>query len=253
MRRMSVLLAILAALMLSSCTQKQTSTESESGDQHATVIMRDGTKTTGFVTESSSSEITIEGDDNITRTIPMTKVRSIEYDEAAAAPEAVEPEEEPAPAASAPPVTKKPVTTTKRPAAAPAPVAKTMQPAEPDKPAPAPRPAPRTYEIPAGAEINVRSLEAIDSSKTEEGQVYEGEISQDVLDDSGKVVIPKRSSAQIEILSASQGGRIRGASDLVLNLKSVFIGGRSYSVKTESVAQRGREGVGANKRTAWHF
>ena len=64
------------------------------------------------------------------------------------------------------------------------------------------------------------------------------------------MVIPAGSNAQAVIRSASQGGRFRGASDLVLDLQSVSIGGRQYQISTADFQQKGREGVGANKRTA---
>jgi outer membrane lipoprotein SlyB len=266
MRRMLMLLAVLAALTFSSCTQNPTGTSPESSNRHATVNMQDGTKTAGVVMKSSDAEITIAGDDNITRTIPMNQVRSIEYDDAVAAPEAAAPAAESSPAAAPSPAgSPAPQAVAKhsaapKSAAAPAPVAKSSQPVSqaqtaadptPAQPTAAPTPAPpRTLEIPAGATISVRTLEAIDSAAAAEGQVFDGEISQDVLDASGEVVIPKRSSAQIIILSASKGGKIKGASDLVLDLKSINIGGRNYNVETEDISKQGKEGLGANKRTA---
>ncbi len=51
-------------------------------------------------------------------------------------------------------------------------------------------------------------------------------------------------------MSASGGGRIRGASDLVLDLRSVTIGGRRYRLDAANLEQRGKSGVGANRRTA---
>ncbi len=229
MNRMLLFVAVLAALVMSSCTQTQTGTTPESGGRHATVIMQDGTKTAGTVVKSSSEEITIAGDDNITRTIPMAQVRSIEYSDVA-------------PAASAPETAAAPETA---PAARPASTASRTRSAPPNSPAPR-----RTYTVPAGAQIAVRTDEAIDSAATQEGQVFAGEVTKDVLDQTGEVAIPKGSNAQIVIQSASKGGRIRGASDLVLGLKSVTIGGQSYSIESEVVSQRGREGIGANKRTA---
>jgi hypothetical protein len=104
--------------------------------------------------------------------------------------------------------------------------------------------------VPAGTQISVRTDQEINSASAAEGQAFAGEVTKDVVDSAGDVAIPKGSSAQIVIKSASKGGSIRGASDLVLDLKSVTIGGQRYGVQTEEIGQRGREGVGANKRTA---
>lgn len=240
MNRILMCLAVLAALMASSCAQKQTSTNPEAG-KRATVTMRDGTKTAGTLTKSSNTEITIAGDDNITRTIPMDQVRLIEYvDVAATAPAA------PAPAArsAAPAPVAKP--------AAPAPAANPVSPVEkPQAAAPLGNPQQhQIYEVPKGAPIAVRTDEAIDSATAKEGQVFGGEVTKDVLDVNGELAIPKGSSAQIVIMSASKGGRFRGASDLTIDLQSVTIGGRRYSIETEEVSQKGRQGIGANRRTA---
>ena len=79
---------------------------------------------------------------------------------------------------------------------------------------------------------------------------FAAEVTKEVRDSDGDVVIPRGSNAQIVIKSAAKGGRFRGASDLVLDLNSVSIDGRLYQLDTTSVSERGRNGVGANKRTA---
>ncbi|HLH17327.1 MAG TPA: hypothetical protein VKX45_08910 [Bryobacteraceae bacterium] len=106
-----------------------------------------------------------------------------------------------------------------------------------------------TFTVPAGSEISVRTEETIDSAQAVEGQTYAAEVTQDVRDESGKCVIPRGANAQVVIVSAAKGGHFRGASDLVLDLGSVSVDGRRYSVTTDTIAERGHEGVGANKRT----
>src|SRR5215831_9299723 len=78
--------ATLGALFfLASCANKQAS------GQHATILMRDGATLTGTVTATSSSEITLAADDNTTHKVPMTQVKSIEYDDTAPAQTAATP------------------------------------------------------------------------------------------------------------------------------------------------------------------
>jgi hypothetical protein len=107
----------------------------------------------------------------------------------------------------------------------------------------------KTYELPAGTEISVRTEETIDSGRAAEGQTFPAEVTRDVLDAAGDVVISRGSNAQIVIRSASKGGRFRGASDLVMDLASVSVDGRQYRLSTEDLAERGRSGIGANRRT----
>jgi hypothetical protein len=108
----------------------------------------------------------------------------------------------------------------------------------------------RTYTVPAGAEISVRNEETIDSSRAAEGQQYPAEVTRDVRDAAGDVVIPRGANAAIVIRSASRGGHFRGASDLVMDLGSVSVDGQQYQLTTSNVAERGHNGVGKNKRTA---
>jgi hypothetical protein len=108
----------------------------------------------------------------------------------------------------------------------------------------------KTYQLPVGTEISVRAEETIDSSKGSEGQTYAAEVTKDVLDADGAVVIPDGSNAKIVIKSASKGGRFTGQSDLALDLRAISVEGQEYLIGTSDLQQRGREGVGANKRTA---
>ncbi len=137
---------------------------------------------------------------------------------------------------------------TAAPAAAPA--STTTRAARPSRPRPTQEHiTTTTYEVPAGAEISVRNAVEIDSATATEGQTFAADVTKDVLDATGKVVIPDGADALIVIKSAG-GGQTKGASDLVLDLKSVAVGGRQYALNTVDLAEKGKEGVGKNKRTA---
>ena len=225
-RRTTFLVATLGALfLLASCATKPAS------GQHATVFMRDGSTLTGTVTATSPSEITLAGDDNTTHTVPMTQVKSIEYDEAAA-PQTSATQTGAAPAGSA---------SARR--ASDAVHEHHYHPTQAEIHT-------KTYVLPAGTKVAVRTEDTIDSAKAAEGQTYAAEVADGVLDENGDVVIPRGSNAQIVIRSASKGGRFHGASDLVLDLQSISVEGQEYLVSTTDVKQTGRQGVGANKRTA---
>ena len=233
-------------LLLASCSN---SPVPSAGGQHATVTMRDGSAVTGTVLESSAQEIKLKGDDQITRTIPMTQVRAVDYGDAATA---AVPAPAPAGAASAPPPQS-------APASAPPP--QSAPPSGPSATAAAPAPEPphyhapetavttKTYVAPAGSEISVRAEETIDSAKAVEGQTFTADVTRDVRDAAGDVVIPRGANARIIIRSASGGGKFKGKADLVLDLASVSVGGRQYALDTVDLEQKGRDGVGVNKRT----
>ena len=227
MKKQFVLSTLLTLAVLSSCSRNI------GGAQRATVLMRDGTSVSGTIVSNSGGEIQIAGDDKVTRTIPMAQVRSIDYDETPQATVASNQSQ---------PVATPPATSTPSPAPREALHREHYHPVESAM-------TTKTYELPAGTEISVRNEESIDSGKAAEGQIFPAEVTRDVLDAAGNVVIPRGSNGQIVILSASKGGRFRGASDLVMDLASVSIDGQQYHLSTADLAERGRSGIGANRRT----
>lgn len=218
---------LFAVLFVCACTKQA------GGGQHATVEMRDGTEVSGTVLSSSASEIQLAGDDKVTRTIPMTQVRSVEYDDASQQAASA-----PANASSATPASTAPAQPRRR----------EMRHENHYHPTEAAITT-TTHELPPGTEVSVRNEETIDSGKAVEGQTFPAEVTADVLDASGNVVIPRGANAKIVIRSVSKGGKIRGASDLVLDLASVSVDGRLYDISTADLAQHGKSGIGANRRT----
>src|SRR5215467_13014559 len=80
MQRIWILAAILSLLLITGCSQKDSSeAASDSNAAHAVVSMRDGTTVAGTVTSSTPSQITLNVDGGGTRTILMKDVRSVDY------------------------------------------------------------------------------------------------------------------------------------------------------------------------------
>lgn len=202
--------------------------------RHASIIMRDGTLYSGIVTSSSGDQLTLAGDDRRTYTLAMKDVKSLQYDDTTTQAQATSP--------SGPPV----ASPTPPPAEQPAPVEN----------APPPQYHPReseiearTFVVPPGTEIPVRTDETIDSRTASDGQTWAARITRDIRDRGGRVVIPRGSNALVVIRSASRGGAFHGAADLVLGLGSVSVEGRRYRLISSDIDERGR-GAGANRRTA---
>lgn len=208
------LLALLLPLSLGLVSCAKRDAASATGP-HATVTLRDGSSYTGRVTASTPTQVTLIGDDNQVRTLNMPNVKSIEYWDTPVA-QGQPPPDQPHPEHYHP--DQSAVTT-------------------------------KTYVVPAGAHISVRAEETIDSRRAVEGQTFAAEVTRDVVDADGAVVIPHGSNAQIVIRSASRGGHFKGRSDLVMDLASVSIGGQQYQLETNDVVRMGKQGVGANRRT----
>jgi hypothetical protein len=247
MRRSIALIALIGAIVLSSCAKKESGEAPKTGAEatapatqpaggpHATVSLNDGSKVAGTIVASTGTDMVVAGDDGIERKIPLKQVKSVEYGEAQPARQAGR-EPAPPPAKSAGQPARAQQQSRREPAAAAPPAA--------------PAVTSRTYELPVGSQVSVRTNEAINSGTAAEGQSFDAQVTRDARDANGDVVIPRGSDARIVIKSASKGGRIRGASDLVLDLQSVTINGRSYAIETADISQKGKSGVGANKRTA---
>jgi hypothetical protein len=222
---MKVAATLVLLLSVAAC-----SGTSSGGGQRATVQLRDGSSVTGTVVSSSADEIKITGDDNVTRTLPMAQVRAVDYGDASAAGGG-------GVAASASAAPTMAGSAARRPAAA--------------------RPRPTlddittdTHMVPIGTEVSVQTEETIDGSTAADGQTFAANVTEPVKDAESKVVIPAGAKAQVVIRSLTQGGKIRGRDDLVLDLASVSIDGRQYALSTADLEEKGKQGIGANKRTA---
>ena len=256
---MKVAATLVVMLLLSACNSTPTT------GPRATVQMRDGSRVIGMVVSSTSTELRMVGDDGVTRIIPMSTVRAVNYGEASdVASTAV------APAA---PVRRAPAAAPTAPAqpatavapASPAPEATSAASTPPIAAAPAVTPVSEvtpvarptlddittdTHVLPSGTEVSVQTNETIDGSTAADGQTFDANVTESVRDADGKVVIPAGAKAQILIKSLTQGGKIRGQSDLVLDLAAVSIDGRQYALSTADLEQKGKAGLGTNKRSA---
>ena len=192
-------------------------------DLPAYVTLTDGSKYKGVLVSKEGSQLTFRGDNGATRTFDSRDVKSIKFgDDTQSSASAERPKR------------------ASRPAPAPAQTAESNTPAPP--------PAPREIVIPSGTQVSVRTNEAIDSKKASTGQTFSAVISQSVVDDSGAVAIPRGSPATLVIREAA-AGKVK-ANELVLDLRSVSVGGRDYRVESSHLTEKGKSGLGANKRTA---
>jgi hypothetical protein len=103
--------------------------------------------------------------------------------------------------------------------------------------------------LPAGTQLVILTNEAIDSKTAASNQLFSAQVDQDVIDNSNELIVPKGSPAQLIIRTVSSGG-VTGSSEITLDIQSITVNGRRYNVTTTDLKQKGRSGLGANKRTA---
>jgi hypothetical protein len=93
-----------------------------------------------------------------------------------------------------------------------------------------------------GTEIKIRTDQNI-PAKPSLGATYSATVSDDVLDRSGAVIIPRGSPARL-VAVEGEGGK-----DVALDLRSVTVNDRKYLLAVDT-RKSGGAGVGANTRTA---
>jgi hypothetical protein len=225
-----VLVIYFVLAFLGGCN-KQAST----GGQTATLSLKDGTTVTGTVTKSDASSITIQTPAGVVSTYPVNQISSINYASNVSTPPAQQ--SSPAPAdSSAPPS-----------ASTPATVSSSVTASEPDRQF---TPAETFVTIPSGTTIAVRTDQTIDSQTATAGQTYPGVVARDVLDTNGRVAISRGSLATLVIRESTAQGKVEGRSELAVDVAAVRVQGRRYRLETTDFVERGREGLGANERTA---
>ena len=104
--------------------------------------------------------------------------------------------------------------------------------------------APTNRTISSGTEIKVRTDQKI-PAKPARNTNFSATVSDDVMDNTGAVIIPRGAPATLVAVASDDG------KDTVLDLRSVRLNNRSYLLTTNAPAQSSAPGgLGANKRTA---
>jgi hypothetical protein len=102
--------------------------------------------------------------------------------------------------------------------------------------------------VPERTEITIRTNEGVDSKRAQDGQLFSATVVNEVRDSAGGLAIPSGTPAKL-VISNSKGHGAVSSSELVLDLYSVTVGGREYRAITSNVVEKGKQGLGANKRT----
>ena len=107
----------------------------------------------------------------------------------------------------------------------------------------------RGLVVPAGTELLVRTVESIDSRNAGLDQHFSALVEEEVVNGSGRVIVPEGSGAQLIIRHLSSGGQT-GSPEMVLDVRSIVVDGRRYMVSTTDLTLDSDTGIGKNKRTA---
>jgi hypothetical protein len=100
--------------------------------------------------------------------------------------------------------------------------------------------------VPAGAVIPVQLIDGMSSDQNVAGQMFRATLDAPVVIH-GRMVFPRGTNAWVQLVRVHSGGKVKGRSELQLQLTSIDSGGLRYPVRSNVVSIRGsRQG----RRTA---
>jgi len=98
--------------------------------------------------------------------------------------------------------------------------------------------APAPTELPAGTNLVVRMIEAVDSEKATVGQTFRASLVEAVnFPGTGRVAFPRDSDVVVKLVNTKDSGKLAGKAELTLSLWSVKVGDRIVDVDTQTVTK----------------
>jgi hypothetical protein len=107
------------------------------------------------------------------------------------------------------------------------------QPVQPPTP-----PPPRQVEVPASSTLTVRMIDGVDSSVNNAGEIFHASLESPLVVEND-VVVPRGADIYVRLVSASSAGRMKGKSELHLELVKMEFQGRSYPLVSSTYSVTG--------------
>ena len=104
----------------------------------------------------------------------------------------------------------------------------------------------KTITVPAGTRILIRMVDSIDSSKQKTGYRFTANLETN-LQVNGVTVAPRGATVYGRLASAESAGRMKGSSELTLELTDIVIKGTTYPLVTSTYEVKGQ---GEGSKTA---
>jgi hypothetical protein len=131
------------------------------------------------------------------------------------------------------PAAQMPSDSQQQPDAAPAPPPPAAMP-----PPPPPPPQPTQVEVAAGTTVSIRTIDSIDSSVNQAGEMFHASLDAPIVV-GNDVVVPKGADVFVRLANASSAGKISGQSELRLELVKLEFQGQSYPLVSSTYSQQG--------------
>jgi hypothetical protein len=105
-------------------------------------------------------------------------------------------------------------------------------------PTPTPPTQPRQVEVPASSTLTVRMIDGVDSSVNSASEIFHASLESPLVVDND-VVVPRGADIYVRLVSASSAGRMKGKSELHLELVKMEFQGRSYPLVSSTYSITG--------------
>jgi hypothetical protein len=106
----------------------------------------------------------------------------------------------------------------------------------PDAAAAAAAPARTPVELPAGANIVIRMIDAVDSEVSRVGQTFKASLDEPIVLD-GNTVVDRGADVIVKLVDQKDSGKLTGTTQLTLDLVSMRVGDRMVDINTQTVSQ----------------
>ncbi len=105
-------------------------------------------------------------------------------------------------------------------------------------PTPPPPPQPRQIDVPANSTLTVRMIDGVDSSVNSAGEIFHASLESPLVVEND-VVVPRGADIYVRLVSARSAGRMKGKSELHLELVKMEFQGRSYPLVSNAYSATG--------------
>lgn len=104
-------------------------------------------------------------------------------------------------------------------------------------------------ELPAGTNLVIRMIDAVDSERNSVGQTFAASLDQPVVVD-GRTLIPRGADVVVKLVDAKESGKLTGRTTLTLDLMSLKVNDRMVDVNTEAVTEESASRGGRTAKVA---
>ena len=87
------------------------------------------------------------------------------------------------------------------------------------------------YTVPSGTAVTVRTIDPINSDKTDIGDTFQATLEDAIVVD-GRTVFPKGADVTLRVARVDESSGITGSEDISLELAEIKTGGRAYAVNS---------------------